>query len=100
MQQDAGCESGDCVPLALLGKGERGTVVSLTDGDAAAVGEVAGSTLGRRLLELGFVPGESVQVVASVWPGGDPVAVRVGAGVFALRLREARAVLVRRASET
>ena len=97
--QQAGQHSRDSVPLAQLAKGERATVIALADADAAAVGEVAGSTLARRLLELGFVPGESVQVVATVWPGGDPMAVRVGAGVFALRLREARAVLVRREAQ-
>lgn len=84
------------VSLAELLKGELGIVESLAAGDPSTVGEVAGSTLARRLLELGFVPGETVQVVAAAWPGGDPIAVRVGAGVFALRRREARAVLVRR----
>jgi ferrous iron transport protein A len=88
------------VSLALMVKGERGVVESLAEGDASVVGEVEGSTVARRLLELGFVPGESVQVVASAWPGGDPMAVRVGAGVFALRRREAAAVLVRRAPES
>jgi len=29
-----------------------------------------------------------------VWPGDDPMAVRVGSTVFALRRREAQAVLV------
>jgi ferrous iron transport protein A len=95
MQPDSQSDAGT-VSLAQLGKGERAVVASLSDSDAATVGEVAGSTVARRLLELGFVPGESVQVVATAWPGGDPMAVRVGAGVFALRRREARAVRVRR----
>jgi ferrous iron transport protein A len=82
--------------LAELLKGDQGVVEALAQGDPSAVGEVAGSTVARRLLELGFVPGETVQVVATAWPGGDPMAVRVGAGVFALRRREARAVMVRR----
>jgi ferrous iron transport protein A len=84
------------VSLAELLKGDLAVVESLSDADPSAVGEVAGSTVARRLLELGFVPGETVQVVATAWPGGDPMAVRVGAGVFALRRREARVVLVRR----
>lgn len=82
--------------LAQLLKGDQAVVEALAESDPSMVGEVAGSTVARRLLELGFVPGETVQVVATAWPGGDPMAVRVGAGVFALRRREARAVLVRR----
>lgn len=84
------------VSLAQLAKGESGVVVSLSAADVAAVGEAVGSTVSRRLLELGFVPGETVQVVATAWPGGDPMAIRVGAGVFALRRREASAVMVHR----
>jgi len=45
-------------------------------------------------VEIGFVPGESVQVIGEVWPGGDPIAVRVGSTVFALRRREAQAVMI------
>ena len=31
-----------------------------------------------RLLEIGFLPGESVRVIAHGFPGQDPLAVRVG----------------------
>ena len=84
------------LPLSDLAKGECGVVQALRDVESGAVGEVEGSTVVRRLLELGFVPGEALQVVATAWPSGDPMAVRVGAGVFALRRREARSVIVRR----
>jgi ferrous iron transport protein A len=50
--------------------------------------------MARRLLEIGFVPGERVEVLATTWPAGDPIAVRVGSAVFALRRREACAVLL------
>jgi Fe2+ transport system protein FeoA len=33
-------------------------------------------------------------VVREIWPGGDPMAVRIGASLFALRRREAQSVLV------
>jgi Fe2+ transport system protein FeoA len=33
-------------------------------------------------------------VIAEIWPGGDPMAVRLGNTLFALRRREAGAVLV------
>lgn len=75
--------------LAGMRKGARGVVARVLSGDEAE------NFLGRRLIEIGFVPGEQVQVIEEVWPGGDPMAVRIGSTVFALRRREARAVLVR-----
>ncbi|PJI98708.1 ferrous iron transport protein A [Acidovorax sp. 69] len=47
-----------------------------------------------RLLEIGFVPGETVRVVARGGLGGDPIAVRVGQVTFALRHKEASMVQV------
>ena len=47
-----------------------------------------------RLLEIGFLPGERVRVVARAFPAGDPLAVRVGRTTFALRRREAELVRV------
>ena len=81
------------VSLATLRKGARGVVVDGRD-DAQSLGDEAQSTVSRRLLELGFVPGESVEVVEEIWPGGDPMAVRLGNTTFALRRREASAVIV------
>ena len=46
-----------------------------------------------RLLELGFVPGELVKIMAMV-PGRDPIAVRVGHTTFGLRRYEAERVCV------
>ena len=81
------------VSLAALRKGSRGVVSGVTD-DHQSLGDEAQSTVSRRLLELGFVPGELIEVVAEIWPGGDPMAIRVGNTTFALRRREAGAVLV------
>jgi Fe2+ transport system protein FeoA len=61
------------VPLSELAKGQRGQVVAVQNSDAVAVGEVGGSTIARRLLELGFIVGETVEVVARTWPDGDPM---------------------------
>ena len=47
-----------------------------------------------RLLEIGFLPGERVHVVARAFPAGDPMAVRVGRTTFALRKREAALVRI------
>ena len=84
------------VSLAHMRRGDRGHIAGIaTDASAMVqIGDVAHSTVARRLIELGFVPGESVEVIRRVWPGGDPLAVRIGASVFALRRREAQAVMV------
>jgi ferrous iron transport protein A len=81
------------VSLATLRKGTRGVVTDVRD-DAQSLGDEAHSTVSRRLLELGFIPGEAIEVVEEIWPGGDPMAVRLGSSTFALRRREAGAVMV------
>lgn len=81
------------VSLATLRKGVRGVVADVSD-DAQSLGDEAQSTVSRRLLELGFIPGEPIEVIGEIWPGGDPMAVRLGNTTFALRRREAGAVLV------
>jgi ferrous iron transport protein A len=82
--------------LASLHKGDRGIVsaLPLDAGQAVAIGDSAGSTLARRLLEVGFVPGERIEVIEEIRPGGDPLAVRIGSSIFALRRREALGVMV------
>ena len=47
-----------------------------------------------RLAELGFLPGDPVEVVQRGPGGREPLAVRVGETMFALRLVEARCVLI------
>jgi ferrous iron transport protein A len=56
--------------------------------------EGASSELPLRLAELGFLPGESVRVVARGFLAREPIAVRVGTGTFALRRFEAAAIRV------
>lgn len=43
----------------------------------------------HRLAEIGFLPGESVEIVARAGGRGGPIAVRVGGSTFALRAHEA-----------
>ena len=50
--------------------------------------------LERRLIELGFVEGASVELLHEGLFGGDPIAVRIADTTIALRRREAMAVLV------
>lgn len=47
-----------------------------------------------RLAEIGYMPGERVMVAARGWPGGEPLAVRVGNSTFALRRAEAACIQV------
>jgi Fe2+ transport system protein FeoA len=83
--------------LASLRRGDRAIIVAVDDG-GDLFGDTRSSTIARRLLELGFVPGAALEVVATMWPGDDPLAVRIGGSTFALRRHEARAVRVRAAA--
>jgi ferrous iron transport protein A len=88
-------ESDAIQSLAQLRKGSRGVVSAVSDLEGSgSLGDAMGSTLARRLMELGFVAGERIEVIEEVRPGGDPIAVRIGSSIFALRRREAQAVLV------
>jgi ferrous iron transport protein A len=77
------------IRLTDLGIGTRARVVSVSAGDATAPTE-----LGRRLAELGFLPGEAVRIVARGLMARAPIAVRIGTGTFALRLFEAACIRV------
>ena len=53
-----------------------------------------GGALKRRLMELGFVPGERVQVLRRIFFGHGPLAVRVGTSTFAMRRLESSLIEV------
>ncbi len=76
--------------LTDLGIGTCARVVSVVQHDGKAPVE-----LGRRLAELGFLPGEAVRIVAKGLMARAPIAVRIGTGTFALRLFEAACIRVR-----
>jgi ferrous iron transport protein A len=57
-----------------------------------------GPELERRLIELGFVEGATVELLHQGFFGGDPIAVRIADTTIALRRREAMAILVTVAS--
>jgi ferrous iron transport protein A len=81
------------VPLANLHRGARGVVERVLD-DESPLGEGSGATVVMRLVELGFVPGEAIEIIAEARPGGDPIAVRIGGSCFALRRLEAASVMI------
>lgn len=71
--------------LDVLSRGAMATVVGVE-----AIGP--DDPVARRLVELGFVAGETVQMIAHGPFGADPVAVRLGGTRFALRRAEARRI--------
>ncbi len=85
----------ETVNLSSLAQGEHATVIAILD-EGQSFGDEQASTIARRLLELGFVPGAEIEVVARMWPGDEPLAVRGGGSMFALRRREAQAIRVQR----
>lgn len=76
-------------PLSLLRKGQQAVIAGMAP--AASVEEM---TVQMRLRELGFLPGETLRIVAVSFAGSDPIAVRIGATTFALRRFEAAMVHV------
>jgi ferrous iron transport protein A len=77
------------IRLTDLGIGTCARVVSVSAADAATPIDI-----GRRLAELGFLPGEAVRIVARGLMARAPLAVRIGTGTFALRLFEAACIRV------
>ncbi len=80
---------GETTSLAALPKGARAIIVGIGGPAQASNPEHL-----QRLMELGFMPGERVRIVAKGFPSGDPVAVRIGTATFALRRFEAELIEV------
>jgi ferrous iron transport protein A len=77
--------------LDSLKAGQSATVIHLAPN---AVGSRDGGIdVSRRLMELGFVPGERIRMLKRGLPGG-PLAVKVGQSTFALRRFEAALVSI------
>jgi ferrous iron transport protein A len=86
------------VPLADLRRGDVAVVAGLADATASPHATHDPALL-TRLRDLGFTAGARCEVVARMWLGGDPLVVRVGGSMFALRRAEASAVRVQRLQE-
>jgi ferrous iron transport protein A len=87
---DAASAEGAEIGLADLEPGRLARVVRVQAGDPGTPVEI-----GRRLADLGFLPGERVRVVARGFLAREPIAVRIGTGTFALRRFEANCIRVR-----
>ncbi len=75
--------------LDALKAGQSAIVIHLAPGPAQA----GGGDVPRRLMELGFVPGERIRMLKRGVTGG-PLAVKVGQSTFALRRFEAALVSI------
>lgn len=80
---------GGVLCLSHLRKGDCASVIGTLDGEGADH-----AAMKRRLIELGFVEGETIRIVAESFPSRDPIAVRIGNTTFALRRHEAALVRV------
>lgn len=69
--------------LDTLSPGQQATIVELAGDDATA----------RRLMELGLLPGEAIELLGRA-PLGDPLAILVKGGRLAVRARDARRVQI------
>jgi len=91
-QRTAMTPASSLINLDALATGKSGTVVHVAPGNPADTED--GADLARRLMELGFVPGEKIRMLKRGMPGGEPLAIRVGNSTFALRRFEAALVAV------
>ena len=93
-------ETRTMVPLTTLARNARGVVAGVRVGAAGTTNELdpADERMALRLIEIGFVQGASLRVIAFGQPGNDPIGVRVGGrggvSTFALRRNEAACVWV------
>jgi len=78
-----------------LGSAHRGFRGSIQAIDVAeGMSDLPEEELERRLIELGFVEGATVEILHEGPLGGDPIAVRVNNATIALRRRDAMAIRV------
>jgi ferrous iron transport protein A len=82
-----GAAGAQTLRLDMLPKGQTATVAALHPGPEDRA-------MALRLMEIGFLPGETVRVIAHGFPAADPLAVRVGQATFALRRHEAAMIQV------
>ena len=78
--------------------GTRGRIIALYVNRALGAG-LPPAELERRLIELGFVEGATVELIHEGLFGRDPIAVRIADTTIALRRREAMAIVVEAGKE-
>jgi ferrous iron transport protein A len=71
------------MPMSNLPQGQRGSVIALK----------SAGDMRRRLLDLGLIPGTSVERVFDS-PGGDPICFSIRGALIALRSHDAMQIVV------
>ncbi len=80
--------------LGSLTLGQRARVVRISGESAGGSGRLDAGELERRLLEIGFMEGDELQILHFGPIGRDPIAIRLGGMIVALRRQEADAIFV------
>ncbi len=80
--------------LGSLAVGQRARVIKIAGAGAERSGRLDVEELERRLLEIGFMEGDELQILHFGPIGRDPIAIRLGHMIVALRRQEADAILV------
>jgi ferrous iron transport protein A len=84
---------GDLTPLGSAPLGFKGTIEDIDASECAETGLPA-EEIERRLMEMGFIRGSSVEIKHEGFWKRDPIAVRINHTTVALRRREANAIRV------
>jgi ferrous iron transport protein A len=79
-------------PLGHAPRGFTGRIDAIVVADGSS--DLPEGELERRLIELGFTEGATIEILHEGAFGRDPIAVRVNNATVALRRREAMAILV------
>jgi len=85
-------KQGEGLLLGHAPRGFRGHIEAIDCG--AGYSALPAGELERRLIELGFTEGSSIEILHEGTFGRDPIAVRVNNTTVALRRREAMAIRV------
>jgi ferrous iron transport protein A len=84
--------NGAPAPLGHAPRGFSGRIETITVAEGSS--NLPEGELERRLIELGFTEGASIEILHEGAFGRDPIAVRINNATVALRRREAMAILV------
>ncbi len=79
-------------PLGQARCGFRGRIEAIVVGDGTS--DLSQDELERRLIELGFIEGATIEILHEGAVSHDPIAVRINHATVAIRRREAMAILV------
>jgi ferrous iron transport protein A len=79
-------------PLGHASRGFSGRIETINVAEGSS--DLPEGELERRLIELGFTEGATIEILHEGAFGRDPIAVRINNATVALRRREAMAILV------